>query len=153
MPLKCLLVFILICTVHSALAKKRFGLGVMVGNPTGFSAKYRMTKKKAIDAALSWSLGDASSFHLHSNYLHHHFSIFRVDDHPVHLYYGVGGRIKTREKKGDDETAFGPRFPLGLNTFYKKPRIEVFIEVSLTVDLIPSTEEDFDFGLGARYYF
>jgi hypothetical protein len=36
---------------------------------------------------------------------------------------------------------------------FKDPRIELFTEIALTVDIIPEAEVDLDLGLGIRYYF
>jgi len=44
-------------SVHS----KNLGLGIILGSPTGISAKKIINKSNAIDGAISWSFGDNSS--------------------------------------------------------------------------------------------
>jgi hypothetical protein len=41
----------------------------------------------------------------------------------------------------------------GLDYTFRSPNIEVFAELSLTMDIVPSTTADIDLGLGGRFYF
>ncbi|MCB0408549.1 MAG: hypothetical protein KDD34_10110, partial [Bdellovibrionales bacterium] len=50
-------------------ANKRFGLGIVLGEPTGLSGQYWLSKNRAIDGAAAWSLNEESSFILQSTYL------------------------------------------------------------------------------------
>ena len=48
-----------------------FGVGAMLGAPTGLSLKYWLTDTSAIDGGLAWHFGDDDRFQIHSDYLYH----------------------------------------------------------------------------------
>jgi hypothetical protein len=138
----------------SAWAHGPFGLGVIIGDPTGISGKDYLNKERAVDGALGWSSG---GFHLHGDYLIHKPNVFQIDRYPVNLYYGLGARFiswkDNRPHHEDDKSSFGPRAPVGLNLNFNDPAIEVFVELALVLEVIPSTDADVDFGIGGRFYF
>jgi hypothetical protein len=55
-----------------------FGIGVILGEPTGLSAKYWISPYCAIDGALAWSLDKKSRVQIHSDYLWHNYRIISV---------------------------------------------------------------------------
>ncbi len=57
--------------------EKDFGVGAILGEPTGVSLKKWLGARTAIDGALAWSFANESGFHLHADYLVHNFSLFR----------------------------------------------------------------------------
>jgi len=132
-----------------------FGLGLIVGAPTGISGKYWLNKVNAIDAAIAWSLGSGSDFILHGNYLWHLFNQIKMKEDHLDVYYGIGGRIlfidKDRGKK--DDIKFGPRAPAGLRYEFKEVPIEVFTEIAIILNLIQSVDIDLNIGIGGRYFF
>jgi hypothetical protein len=71
-----------------------FGLGIIVGEPTGVSLKGWLSKTTAIDAALAWSFAGGDFFQIHGDYLSHNFSLLKVEKGKLPFYYGIGGRIK-----------------------------------------------------------
>lgn len=132
-----------------------FGLGLVIGAPTGITAKYLLNRKQAIDAALAWDLGD-SHFHIHSNFLWHNRQALELDEVKLDVHYGVGARIVSYNRKPhshDDDFRLGVRGPVGLGYTFQDPRIEAFGELALIMNFIESTSLGFDAGLGARYYF
>lgn len=132
----------------AALAKERdFGLGVIVGEPTGLSFKKWMTKTAAIDAAAAWSFVDGS-FHIHADYLLHSFSVFKVERGKLLVYYGLGGRIST-----EVELRVGIRVPAGLSYTFENSPLDIFFEIGPILDLTPATEFRLTGGLGIRYFF
>ena len=131
-----------------------FGLGIVLGDPTGISGKYMLSKGRAIDGAVAWDLAGESDFHLQSTYLFHHFGAFHIDNVPIDVYYGPGLRFINRDRRfEDDESSLAIRAPVGLRYFFQEPSIEVFAEVALALSVVPATEVDLDLGVGARYYF
>ena len=56
-----------------AKGSKKFGLGIIIGEPTGISMKYKLGGITAIDAGIAWSFGNNSGFHIHSDFLWHPF--------------------------------------------------------------------------------
>lgn len=75
----------------SSLAQDRgFGLGVILGEPTGLSGKYWVSSKNAIDGGLAWSFRRSGFFHVHADYLWH-FPLKVETDQRFTFYAGVGG--------------------------------------------------------------
>jgi hypothetical protein len=130
--------------------KDGFGLGVIIGEPTGPSFKVWTGNKTAIDGAVAWSLDGNDDMHLHMDYLIHDFSIAKVDKGRFPLYYGIGGRIRFHDGNQDDQ--IGVRIPVGMAYLFAKSQLELFFEVVPIVDLAPDTELDFNSGVGIRFY-
>ena len=138
---------------------RKFGLGVIIGEPTGLSAKYWTSSTTALDFALGWGFvdenngngnGDGSNWiHFHMDYLWHSFeAISSTERFP--LYYGIGGRVNTRE---GDNTSFAIRGVIGLAWMPHDAPVDIFIELAPSLRLTESTGFAIDGGLGARYYF
>ncbi|MFH1783531.1 MAG: hypothetical protein ABH868_01330 [bacterium] len=126
------------------------GLGLILGEPTGLSAKLWLDKDVAVDAAVAWSLESTTYFHLHTDYLFHDFDAFDVKKGELAFYYGPGARIKMHKHR---KTRVGLRATGGINYIVPKHPIDLFFEIAILVDVIPDTEADFNAGLGMRYYF
>jgi len=124
------------------------GLGIRLGEPTGFDGKFWLGSNSAVDVAASWSLDENDAFQVNSDYLHHDYSLFDVDDGALGLYYGIGGRILLRDR-GDDR--LGVRVPVGLSYFFPSRRVELFAEVAPTVDVAPDTDGDLQGGIGVHF--
>ena len=133
--------------VHSQ--GRGFGLGVILGEPTGFSMKGWIDPDAAIDAGLAWSFLHESTFHVHVDYLRHAFHAV-TDSGNAPAYYGIGGRIKTGGA-GDDRV--GVRIVGGLDYFIPKTTIDLFGEIAPILDVAPSTRLEINVGIGARYFF
>lgn len=148
------LVFFLI---NAAQAQSRgFGLGLILGEPTGLSAKAWLDDQSALDFAAAWSLEGRNSFHLHANYLRHAF-VIDVNKGSLPLYYGIGARLLLLEGRDrfddDDDVRFGLRIPLGITYLFDGAPLDVFLELAPVVELLPSTDVDLEGGVGIRYYF
>jgi len=136
----------------SGLAQEGFGLGVILGEPTGVSAKLWLGGNRAVAAAAAWSLAEENAFQFHADYLWHNFALFRPDvPGRFALYYGVGGRLKIQDEEHKD--VVGARFPLGLAYHFPQAPVDLFVEVVPALDLLPDTGFDLDAALGARFYF
>lgn len=146
--MKYLLALLLICTSVSGLARDT-GLGIMLGYPTGVTAKKWVKPGQAIDAGAAWAVGSNSHFLLFSDYLwNKEDALFFQDTKPLDLYYGLGGRMKF-----DDEISLGVRVPVGLSAYFNDRRGETYAEIAPIVDLLPKTELEIHAVLGLRFYF
>lgn len=131
-----------------------FGFGIVLGDPTGLSMNYDLSRERSIDAGLAWSFGGDPGFEVHSDYLWHRDSVLRADKLIFDLHYGIGARLLSlSDRHGTDRTRFGPRLPIGLSSSFNQRAIEIFAEIALVMNVIPATTADFDFGIGARVYF
>jgi hypothetical protein len=135
---------------YSFCQDKGFGLGVIVGEPTGVSAKSWMTSVTAIDAALAWSFVDNGALHIHADYLFHNFQLISLETKgrwPV--FYGIGARLKF----GDKDTQLALRIPVGIDYLFSDAPVDIFLEVVPMLELIPNTKFQFNAALGVRYFF
>ncbi len=147
--MKIFLLAILFLVSLPAFAEGQFGIGAMVGNPTGVNGKYWLSKTTAVDGNAGFSLGGHSNFNLHSDYLFHSLgALVFQDTHPLDVYYGIGGRMKF-----DDDIELGVRLPVGLAHRMENDRADVFAELAPIVDFIGRTGLEISIGIGARYYF
>lgn len=143
----------------AARAQDNFGLGVILAEPTGLSAKLWLNDAEAFDAAAAWSFSDYTSFQFHADYLMHRYDLFRNVDTTVGrpaLYFGIGGRLKLGEDRaqGDDEDdRLGVRVPVGITYVFAQVPFDVFAEVVPVLDLAPDTEADLNAAVGGRFYF
>ena len=129
---------------------KGFGLGVILGEPTGVSAKSWTSNTTAIDAALAWSFVDKGALHIHADYLFHNFQLISLDGKgKLPIYYGFGARLKF----GDNDTQLAIRIPVGINYLFGDAPVDIFLEVVPMLDLLPETKFQFNSAIGARYFF
>jgi len=128
---------------------KDFGVGAMIGDPTGLSAKYWITGTRAVDMAVAWELsGDDDRMELHADHLwHFDLKIDRMEGR-LPLYVGLGGRLLT----GHD-ARLGVRVPFGISYLFPRIPIELFGEIAPVLDLTPDTDTTVNGGVGVRFYF
>ena len=146
------LLLVVVCFSGYAVAQDRtFGLGLIIGEPTGPSFKLWTGTTTAIDGAVAWSLSKDEALHLHADYLCHNFSLIQVEKGRLPFYFGIGGRMKIVEGKKDDK--IGVRIPVGLDYLFADTPLDIFVEVVPVLDLVPDTDLDFNGAVGIRYIF
>ena len=152
----------LFLTAQGSVAQKRtFGLGVIIGEPTGISAKLWTSNSTAFDFGLGWSMGGdrigntytsynrGSRVHFHMDYLWHSFDIIHSSER-FPLYYGFGGRLNSG---AGYESAMAVRGVIGIAWLPQNMPIDVFLELVPTLQLTPSSGLVIEAGIGVRYYF
>jgi hypothetical protein len=152
LALKAAFVFVLIGVTllcSSSACPESFGVGVILGEPTGLSFKQWVGGHTALGAAAAWSFGDESAFHVHLDYLVHTGGRPDSEIGEMFFYFGIGGRLKAEE----DESRIGARIPLGLAYQFEESPLDVFFEIAPILDLAPETELRVNGGFGVRYYF
>jgi len=151
--MKCLFLLIFVCCSGAGTVTAQsagFGLGVIVGEPTGISAKKWLGHDTALDFAAAWSFQGQNSFTLHADYLLHRFGLIDIEAKRLPVYFGVGGRIKFRDVNDDE---LGARFPIGVNYHFAGVPLDAFLEAVPILQLLPNTELEFNAALGVRYFF
>lgn len=128
--------------------ERTFGLGVIVGEPTGLSAKLWTSNSTAFDFGLGWSNG-GNQVDFHMGYLWHAWNALRSTER-FPLYYGVGGRIITGAAH---DASVGVRGVVGIAWMPRGTPIDVFLEVAPSLQLTPNSAFSVTAGFGARYYF
>ena len=145
------LIFVLMSglLISNALADiSGLGLGVILGEPTGLSAKIWTTKSTAFDGAIAWSFYKNINLHIHADLLFHKFRCFKEKRGNLPFYFGIGGRIKLEEK-----SRVGARFPLGIEYIFTEAPMDFFLEFVPILDLMPGTDYRFNGAFGFRYFF
>jgi hypothetical protein len=139
---------------------KKFGFGIILGDPTGLTIKYWTQR----DNALVFDVG-ASYFgspRISIDYLWH-FDAFRTNI--AKLYAGFGGVIGIGEGKGfyytehhgfyfrsDKSVGLGVRGVFGINVILRTTPLEFFLEFGLLAGLSPDFGAAGDVALGMRFY-
>jgi hypothetical protein len=147
---RAVLFFAVACIISfkAAAQEKGFGLGVILGEPTGISAKYWVGTRNAVDGGLAWSFRHNGYFNVHADYLWH-FPLKFEDVERLNFYVGIGGRLGF----GSGSTVVGARIPVGLVYWPGGVPLDVFLEVAPILDLAPATEFTANGGVGVRFFF
>ena len=146
-----------VLTATPARAAGDFGLGFVLGDPSGITAKYFLNRDHAVAAGI----GDAAGhgFYLNVDYLIHFRGILPVPE--MAFYLGGGGAFhhyhRNRNSRvwddDEEENRLEARMPFSLNYVFKPVPIEVFFELVPALEIIPDVDFRLRAGLGARYYF
>ena len=139
----------LVITSTSTAQDKGFGMGLIVGEPTGISFKGWLSSSTAFDAGVAWSFARGSALHIHADYLIHSFDAIKSEA-KVPIYYGIGGRFKAADRT---DARLGARGVVGIAYFLPSAPIDLFFEVAPILDFAPATEFSVNGGFGARYFF
>ena len=157
-----MITFCILVSFDVIIAQHRpFGMGVMFGEPTGFSAKLWTSNSSAFDFGLGWSIGGdrigsydgqyngGSRMHFHVDYLLHQFdAIGTTGEYPV--YYGIGARFNSG---GGYYNSLAIRFVAGLAWMPHDTPIDLFVEFVPSLQLTSKPGFAIDSAIGARYYF
>lgn len=125
-----------------------FGLGVVIGEPTGLSAKLWTGNSNAFDFAAAWSFKGEGKFLVQADYVWHTTNLNNGGNGALRFYYGIGGRLIMA-----DDPLLGVRIPLGLNYQFAEAPIDLFAEIAPILDLTPETDFDAGGGIGIRFWF
>jgi hypothetical protein len=124
-----------------------FGLGIIIGEPTGVSLKSWVRQKHAIEAGIAWSLTN-DWFHIHVDYLIHNFELIDVNKGQLPFYFGFGANLGI-----GNNFNLGARVPVGLSYLFDGAPLDVFVEVVPALQLINQIQFQMYGGIGIRYWF
>ena len=137
-----------------------FGLGIILGEPTGLSAKLWTSQENAFDFGLGFSVGGdrisykgdyngGSRVHFHMDYLWHSFhAVNSTERFP--LYYGIGGQFNSG---AGYDASIGIRGVIGFAWLPRSTPIDIFVELVPVLQLTSSVGLGIDAGVGIRYFF
>ena len=145
-------------TPASAQDDKYFGLGFIIGEPTGIDAKLFLNNTNALEFGAAWSLDNDEAFHLQADYLWHRYNLIKLNNQDeLPLYFGIGARMVVRDDddfpgdSGDD--IFGIRFPVGLDYLFYNYPFDIFAAIVPILDVAPDSDFDLEGCIGARFWF
>jgi hypothetical protein len=133
------------------------GAGLIIGEPTGVSAKYYLADDTAVDLAIGGAIV-GRGIQVHGDYLWHPFILEQKESFALPFYFGVGGRILNHDGGGgdDDHVRLGVRAPVGILFDFTRVPLDVFAELAGVLDYRTKGDHfglDINAGIGARYYF
>ncbi|MCG6909781.1 MAG: hypothetical protein LJE94_06605 [Deltaproteobacteria bacterium] len=152
MKLKCLLILVIVSLAAnvSAMERKKIGVGVIIGQPTGITAKYMLDDDSGIDAGAGWETSHDNYFHIYGDYLFHLYDVIEVPKGKLPIYFGGGVRWVHRENKDDK---LGIRIPGGVEYIFEDLPLAAFLELVPVLNLSPDTDLDVEAGTGIRFFF
>lgn len=152
--------------------RRNFGLGLMLGEPTGITGKYWITSRNAIDFGLGFGYGryydrpcdkwgcygGYRGASINVGYLWHPSVLVRGQAELV-WHVGVGGRAwfwdygdRYSERSGFLDVA--ARVPIGLDLMFNNPGfLEIYVEIAPSLYLFHGPYLGFEGSLGIRFYF
>ena len=142
-----IIIIVLLFSLKSFAQDSGLGLGVIIGEPTGLSAKMWTGQHTALDAAAAWSFVGSGFLRLHADMLIHSFP-FDVDKGQLPVYFGLGAKLVFASDLG-----LGARVPFGIAYLFDAAPIDVFLEIVPGLDLLPATALTVEGAIGIRYFF
>jgi hypothetical protein len=122
-----------------------FGLGFVLGEPSGLNGQFYWSQRSAIDITAAWSWNDwmmvIGDFQVYNN--------IADSPHNWKWYYGVGAYLALPE---NDNGTFGVRVPLGLRYRIPQSAVDIWGEVAPALRVVPDTEPVLQGGLGVTFW-
>ena len=153
---------VFLATNSLAIERKKFGIGVIAGDPDGITGKYMMKNSRAIDAGFGWKTKGNNEYHIYGDYLFYKYVFIKVPLGKLPLYFGGGARYITyrenedeKKKKGENkkDDKFGIRIPVGIEYLFWNSSLGIFLELVPVLNLTPDTDFEFESGIGIRFFF
>ena len=137
--------------------KGTLGVGLMLGEPTGLTAKLYLKDDQAIQAAVGSAL-IGGGFQLHGDYVFHPYILQSRPSFVLPVYVGPGVRlIDYTNGREDSSFALGARIVGGLLFDFKQVPLDAFIEVAGVLEYEfrdgKGAAIRLNAGAGVRYYF
>jgi hypothetical protein len=149
-------------------ANGTFGLGLELGAPFGLNGKYFLSDNTALNFGLGfiydrYYYDDRDGVNLYLDHLWHPLSITNQPAFQLPLYVGVGGRFWSFDdgRRGVDDggRAIGVRAPIGIAFDFNKVPLDIFVQLTFTLDVFFDYYRDDRLGFhlegsfGIRYWF
>lgn len=137
--------------------KGTVGIGIILGEPTGITAKLYLEDDRAIQAAVG-SAFIGGGLQIHADYLFHPYILEMRESFVLPLYIGPGVRlIDYTNGREDSSFAIGARVVGGLLFDFKTVPLDAFIEIAGVIEYEFKADRGaaikLNAGAGVRYYF
>ena len=129
--------------------KHEIGLGFVLGNPCGLSAKMWTTQRTSVAATAGYQFWGIDHIYMSADFLVHPWILPHEED-LIHIYMGAGLGIGFHSDLGVDV-----RVPFGLSLYPDSGPLEIFTELVPALDLVgpDGVKMRFIGYLGTRWYF
>lgn len=154
-----------ILTIPDLASAKTWGLGAVVGSPTGLSANYFLSESRTIHTTLAYDLSGDDDLELASHYTWRKADDLNFEKFKMGWFYGAGAMLTFRgdhdhshpnnqvHNHDDDDIDFGPSGTIGIFHEFTEVPLEIFLKGNLTLNLIEDTDVDADAMIGLHYNF
>jgi len=137
--------------------KGTLGVGIILGEPTGITAKLYLKDDQAIQAAIG-SAFIGGGLQLHADYVFHPYILQTRSSFVLPVYVGPGIRLIDYSNGRDDSSfAIGARLVGGLLFDFKEVPLDAFIEAAGVLEYEFKDGRGvairLNAGAGVRYYF
>ena len=137
--------------------KGTLGVGIILGEPTGITAKLYLKDDQAIQAAVG-SAFIGGGLQIHGDYVFHPYILQTRPSFVLPVYFGPGVRLIDYTNGRDDSSfAIGARLVGGLLFDFKSVPLDAFIEVAGVLEYEfkdgKGAAIKLNAGAGVRYYF
>ena len=143
-------------SVARAEEKGTLGVGIIVGEPTGISAKLYLKDDQAIQGALGFAFY-GGGVHVHADYVFHPLILQDKESLVLPFYVGPGVRvIDYRNGRTHEYFAVGLRGVAGILFDFKEIPLDAFLEAAAVLEFGFSGhggDIKLNISAGARYYF
>jgi hypothetical protein len=150
-------------------ASNDFGIGFVLGNPSGLSAKIPAGSINAFHLILAYNQNRGwgnrgwdddncgpgpgndncdGRLYLGGDYVWYNYNAIHVSKGRLPFYYGPGIWTSVANDAG-----VGIRFALGLEYQFANAPFDIFLEIAPGIRVIPNTNGYVSSGLGGRFYF
>jgi hypothetical protein len=122
-----------------------FGLGFVLGEPSGLNAQFYWSQRSAVDITAAWSFNDwlmiVGDFQVYN----------KIADSPPNWkwYYGLGAYLALPR---NDNGTFGVRVPLGIRYRIPQSAVDVWGEIAPALRVVPDTAPELQGGLGVTFW-
>jgi len=121
-----LLAFLLACLNAGLMAQpEQFGIGLVLFDPSGLTAKAWLGRGTAVSGAIGWSEEKDHDLDIQADFLFYDRRVAGDSNLDLDAYIGVGGKIIFR-----DNDAAWVRIPFGLDFRLKRTPFNLFFEVA-----------------------
>ena len=160
MSIRKIAVFVLFLAMTGGAARADVGLGIFLGQPTGFDAKIGIDNRSGIDLLLGWDTYQDSG---HSDYAHVTYLLtpFVGRGRSVLVPFRIGLGLAVydayyyRNQFGDGLNA-AVRLPIELGLRFRSVPLEIYGELALRVNFVRADDRYhrsyLDGGIGIRFY-
>jgi len=125
--------------------RREFGIGLILGEPSGLQGQFFWSRRAAIDVTAAWSWNDwfmgMADFQV--------YDYFWDAPREWQWFYGLGTYLAVPE---NEDGTFGVRVPLGIRYHFPHSAIDAFAEVAPALQVLPDTEAEFFGGLGVTFW-
>jgi hypothetical protein len=144
------LAFCLLAASQSSAFKPEdgFGIGFVLGTPSGISASLPIGTGNAVNAALGYDIGSAANLYVQGDYVWILEGLIPVESGKISVYYGPGAFAVVAKN-----SAAGIRAVAGIDYRFQDIPLQAFLEIGPGINIVPNTSGVLGAGLGLRYYF